>query len=291
MPPAPSHPYSRSRVLPLVVLLSLSLLIVCCRGGGPGCFSSFDGRAGQAARVILASTTSTDDTGLFQVLIPAFEEAHPEYRVSVIAVGSGQALALGRSGDADALLVHAPREEERFMKEGHGDVRREVMYNDFVIAGPPSDPAGISGMEDAKEALRAIAGSEGRLVSRGDGSGTHLKEQELLESSGLDGSSDWIDSIGQGMGETLTMASQRQAYVLSDRGTFLSMRQRLDLRVQVEGDESLFNPYGAILTHKARNPKGARALVDWLVSPAAKDIIREFGVSEYGEPLFVPLGD
>ncbi len=274
----------------LAFLLALTFVASgCSRSSGCG----FPGRPSSREEVVivLASTTSTDDTGLFEVLLPAFEKAHPGHRVAVVAVGTGQALAMGRAGDADALLVHSREAEERFVEEGYGHERRDLMYNDFMIVGPPSDPAGIAGFDEVLGALRAIAEGDVRFISRSDDSGTHKREFELLEEAGLDPSGEWRLAIGQGMGEALVMASEMEAYTLSDRGTYLAMRGRLELEVLLEGDERLLNPYGVIAVKTARNPDAARVLADWLLSNEAREIIRGFGIEEHGMPLFFPHGE
>ena len=237
---------------------------------------------------MVASTTSTDDTGLFGVLVPAFEAEHPRYSVSVIAVGTGQALAIGRAGDADALLVHSPAEEEEFVASGYGEKRRDVMYNDFVILGSPSDPADIAEAADVFAAFRALAQGGSEFISRGDESGTHFKEKSLWEDAGVDDFGEWYLSVGQGMGETLIVASEKEAYTLADRGTYLAMRERLDLAIIFEGDERLFNPYGVVIVRAASNSEGARAFSNWLVSPRAQELIGGFGAAAYGEALFTP---
>lgn len=248
--------------------------------------------------LLLASTTSTEDSGLFEVLLPAFMEAHPEYEVHVTAVGTGQALVLGRRKDADVLLVHAPAAESAFVANGYGTVRCPVMYNDFVIVGPLSDPAGIAGMADAPAALARIAaaggtssaggGSPVAFISRGDDSGTHRKEQALWAAAGIEPAGDWYMAVGQGMGETLRMATESQAYTLSDRATFLSQRHGLDLEVLVEGDERLFNQYGVIPVTGASHPEAARTFARWITGEAAQALIGRFGAERFGRSLFVP---
>jgi tungstate transport system substrate-binding protein len=244
--------------------------------------------APEVSQVILASTTSTEDSGLFEVLIPAFEDTYRQYDVSVVAVGTGEALEIGRKKDADVLLVHARAAEDEFVSDGYGLERRDVMYNDFVIVGPPADPAGLKGSTDAAEALRKISTEQIAFASRGDDSGTHKKELQLWQDAGITAEGDWYDSIGQGMGDTLNFASEKQAYTLADRGTFLAMRDKIDLEVIVEGDEKLFNPYGVIVVTDASNLAGAQAFADWIVSAEAQGIIETFGVDTYGQPLFVP---
>lgn len=238
--------------------------------------------------LILASTTSTQDSGLFDVLIPAFEAAHP-YRVKVIAVGSGEALRLGETGDADVLLVHSPVAEEAFVQKGYGVERKAVMYNDFIIVGPASDPAKIKGMTDAAKAFIAIAKAQALFFSRGDQSGTHTKELSIWEAAGIQPQGDWYQSTGQGMGATLTIADQSGGYTLTDRATYLSMRNSLDLAVLLKGDEALFNQYHVITVKNARNPKGAESFMNWIVSSEVQQgLIATFGVDKFGQPLFVP---
>ncbi len=241
--------------------------------------------------VRLATTTSTANSGLLEWLLPPFEEA-TGFEVDVMPVGTGQALALGQNGDADIVLVHARSREDRFVADGFGIDRRDVMWNDFVILGPPDDPAGVGGMAHAGAALRRIAERGASFVSRGDDSGTHTREQQLWTDGGGRpefAPGGFIDA-GQGMGNCLNIADQRLAYVLSDRGTFLAYRGRLDLVVQVEGDPALTNPYGAILVNPARhqglNVDGARSLLDYLTSPAGQARIAAFRVGE--DVLFHP---
>ncbi len=238
--------------------------------------------------IILASTTSTEDSGLFEAILPAFRRAHPEYRVRVIAVGSGEALRLAARGDADVVLVHSPRAEEEFMAAAHGESRRRVMYNDFVIVGPPEDPASVCGFLDAPSALACIARHGSLFISRGDDSGTHARERELWAVAGLEPSGDWYREAGQGMGAVLMMASERRAHTLSDRGTYLSLRDRLRLDVFVEGDPRLHNQYSVIVVRDAANLEGARLFADWITSAAGQEAIGAFGVEGLGRPLFVP---
>jgi tungstate transport system substrate-binding protein len=242
--------------------------------------------------LILATTTSTRDTGLLDVLVSAFEK-ESGYHVQVIAVGTGQTLEMGRRGDADVLLVHAPTSEEQFVADGYGVNRQLVMHNDFIVVGPADDPAGIRGAPDVLVALRAIAGARAAFMSRGDDSGTHKLELALWEDVEIDPSGQsWYDETGQGMGETLTIANQRKAYTISDRGTYLAFRDQLDLRVLLEGDPRLLNIYHVMQVNPDRFPKvkaeGAGAFVAFMVSPAAQAIIKDFGVDTYGQALFVP---
>lgn len=284
-PPA----FKRATVASLAIIMALAL-VACGTAVEPDAtdVESEPEGAIQVTDVILASTTSTDDSGLFAELIPAFEDAYPQYKVSVVAVGTGQALEIGRAKDADVLLVHAKDDEETFVEEGFGIERRDVMYNDFVIVGPPTDPAGIKGSQDAAASMKAIADGGFGFASRGDDSGTHKKELKLWEGAGIERSGDWYDSIGQGMGDTLTFASEKESYTIADRATYLSMRDKLDLEIVIEGDTALFNQYGIIVVADASNANGARAFADWVVSAEGQAVIAEFGVAEYGEPLFIP---
>lgn len=248
--------------------------------------------SGERPILTLATTTSTENSGLLEFLLPAFEEEY-NVDVDVVAVGTGQALQLGEDGNADVLMVHARSLEDAFMVAGHGVRREDLMYNDFVIVGPPDDPAGVSGMEDAAAAFARIAEAEAPFVSRGDDSGTHTKEKAIWEAAGVDPSGDWYISAGQGMGAVLTMSDEQQAYTLSDRATYLARTlEGTELEVLVEGDPILFNPYGVI----AVNPdKGdhiqhdlANDFIDWLISVPTQERIAEYGVEEFGDPLFTP---
>ncbi len=248
---------------------------------------------GAPAEVILATTTSTQDSGLLETLLPAFQ-AKTGIFVKVIAVGSGQAMALGARGEADLLLVHSPEEENLFMQKGLGLRRRPVMYNDFVLVGPPEDPAGIGREVSAAAALIKVASGDCLFVSRGDRSGTHVREVRLWEEAGLrPHGSKWYQETGQGMGQTLMVASEKGGYTLSDRGTYLALAPRLSLKILFEGDQSLRNDYHVIEVNPSRfkrlNAKGASLLADFLVSREAQDIIREFGVTRFGQPLFSPM--
>jgi len=243
--------------------------------------------------MILATTTSTDDSGLLDFILPDFE-ALCGCDVNVVAVGSGQALQLGIDGNADVLLVHSPAKEQEFMANGHGTRREDVMYNDFVILGPAEDPAGIAGSESAAEAFQIIAAGEETFISRGDDSGTHVKEKVIWQAADLDPSnSDWYISAGQGMGAVLTMAEELQAYTLSDRATYLARsREGIYLNVLVEGDPLLFNPYGVVAVNPAKNPNIQADLADlfiiWLISLQTQEKIGQFGVAEFGQALFTP---
>ncbi|HSJ10705.1 MAG TPA: substrate-binding domain-containing protein [Longimicrobiales bacterium] len=241
--------------------------------------------AGDGRELILASTTSTQDSGLFEALLPAFMASHPDVRVKVIAVGTGEALALGRRRDADALLVHSPADELAFMESGHGLRRLAIMHNDFVVVGPAADPAGVGGMTDAAAALRRIAERAAAFISRGDSSGTHRKELALWHAAGVHGAH--VD-VGQGMGETLAVASERGAYTLTDRATYLALRDGLQLDILVAGDPALLNHYSVITVAGARNGADADTFATWLTSAGARALIGDFGRARYGQPLFFP---
>lgn len=268
--------FARLLFFALSVLMALGT-VSCRRDSGK------DG----AGAIVLATTTSTRDSGLLDELLPRFR-AESGVDVKVVAVGTGQALEIGRRGDADVLLVHSAKAEEQFMAEGHGLSRQRVMYNDFVIAGPGADPAHVSG-KTAREALSMIAAAHVVFVSRGDSSGTHVAEQELWRAAGIVPHGDWYKSAGQGMAEVLRMAQQVDGYVLSDRATFLAQRRQLDLVVLVEKDPALFNPYGVIVVKTTRGEKtraDARRFADFLLAPATQKAIAAHGVARDGEPSF-----
>lgn len=247
-----------------------------------------------AGDVILATTTSTADTGLLDALAPIFQE-ESGYTLKPIAVGSGAALELGEKGEADVLLVHSPAAEVTFMDDGFGVERRTVMYNDFVIVGPASDPADIAEASGAADAMQRIADSASPFVSRGDDSGTHALEKKLWAAIDLTPAGDWYTEAGSGMGDTLNIANEREAYTISDRGTFLALKDRLDLGVLVQGDPALLNIYHVILTNPDNgqhiDTAGGEAFLDFLLEPSTQEFIGTFGVEEFGEPLFTPCAD
>jgi len=240
-----------------------------------------------AEHLRLATTTSTENSGLLAELLPPFEKAN-DAQVDVIAVGTGKAIKLGETGDVDVILVHARSREDKFVAEGYGVDRRDVMYNDFVILGPPSDPAGIKGSKDAAAAMKKIAEAKATFVSRGDDSGTHTREKQLWKAAGVTPSGDWYLEAGRGMGEVIIMAGERQGYTLSDRGTYLAFKDKTPLRVAVEGDDRLFNPYGVIMVNPAKHPHVkvglAKKFIDYLTSDQAKKLIT--GYRRGGEQLF-----
>lgn len=243
-----------------------------------------------ATAVILATTTSTQDSGLLDVLVPVFEQ-RTGYSVKTIAVGTGQSLALGARGEADVVLAHAPSLERTYVAGGKLTNRRVVMYNDFVIIGPAADPARIEGLE-AAGAMRRIAESGARFVSRGDRSGTHTLELALWKAAGVEPAAPWYIESGQGMGATLGIADDRRAYTLSDRATYLAFRKRTSLAVLVERDRPLRNVYSVLEVNPSNGPRvntaGGKAFADFMVAPETQAVIRTFGVDRYGQPLFVP---
>jgi len=247
---------------------------------------------GQDKSIVVASTTSTQDSGLFRHILPLFK-AKTRIDVKVVAQGTGQALDTGRRGDADVLFLHAKAQEEKFVADGFGVKRYPVMYNDFVLIGPKSDPAGIKGMTDVAEALKAIKSKGAPFISRGDRSGTHIAELDLWKAAGIDIGKEkgpWYKEIGQGMGEALNTASAANAYVLADRGTWLSFKNRGDLDILVAGDKRLFNQYGVMLVNPEKHPHVKKALgqafIDWLVSPEGQKAIADYKIN--GQELFFP---
>jgi tungstate transport system substrate-binding protein len=272
----------RSLVLAAAVLLS-ALVPAAARQATPA--------PGAGGGVILASTTSTADTGLLDALIPLFAEA-TGLALKPIAVGSGAALELGERGEADVLLVHSPAAEEAFMAAGHGLERRTVMFNDFVLVGPREDPAAVAGAPDAAAAMAAIAAGSAPFVSRGDDSGTHALEKRLWEAAGVARAGGWYTEAGSGMADTLRIADQRRAYALADRGTWLALRDDLDLPILLEGDPALRNVYHVVTVNPANGPAvdaaGGAAFAAFLLEPETQAFIGAFGADRFGQPLFTP---
>jgi tungstate transport system substrate-binding protein len=267
----------RGRLLALVAVLALA---------------SPAGAQAPATTVILSTTTSTQDSGLLDVLVPLFER-RSGYTVKTISVGTGQALALAARGEADVTLAHAPALEKKYVDDGKMLNRRLVMYNDFVIIGPEDDPARIKGDKSAPAAFRKIAAAGARFVSRGDKSGTHLLEQALWKQAGVTPAAPWYIESGQGMGATLGIADDRRAYALADRATLLAFSRRVRLGVMVEGDRPLLNVYSVMEVNSANGPRvnaaGGKAFADFMLTPETQAAIRTFGVDKYGQPLFVPI--
>lgn len=256
-----------------------------------GIFGCGSGASADHRPVILATTTSVNDSGLLDVLVPDFERVSG-YGVKTIAVGTGKALAMGERGEADVLLVHAPSAEKELLARGAVSERTVVMHNYFALAGPPNDPAGIRGMKSAVDAIRRIAGTQSTFISRGDDSGTHKMEQSLWSSAGQSPTGDWYLESGQGMGATLVIASEKQAYTLTDLGTYLAFKQQLRLDVLVPESPSLLNVYSVLVVNPSRFPQtnvaGAQAFARYLLSARAQELIRDFGVARFGAPLFIP---
>jgi tungstate transport system substrate-binding protein len=250
------------------------------------------GAQAPSSTVILSTTTSTQDSGLLDVLVPMFERKSG-YSVKTISVGTGQALALAARGEADVTLAHAPSLEKKYVSEGKMANRRLVMYNDFVIVGPQDDPAKIKGEKSAVAALKKIAASGSRFVSRGDKSGTHTLELALWKQAGVTPGAPWYIESGQGMGATLGIADDRKAYTLTDRATMLAFSTRVRLVPMVEGDRPLLNIYSVMEINPANGPRvnaaGGKAFADFMLAPETQAVIRTFGVDKYGQPLFVPI--
>lgn len=263
----------------LAFLMLFSLIIGC------------DKKVIKKGEITLATTTSTRDSGLLDYILPEFTK-DTGYSVNVVAVGTGQALQLGKDGNADVLLVHAKADEEKFVSEGYGVKRYDVMYNDFVILGPNDDPAGIKGASNASEALYMIAENKSPFISRGDDSGTHKFEKKLWKANGIEPAGDWYIEAGDGMGKVILMSDEKNAYTISDRATYLSMKDKLHIEIVFEKASDLKNQYGIIPVSFEKYPEikkdGAQALVDWMISKKGQDMIREYGKKEYGEGLFTP---
>jgi len=254
--------------------------------------SVFSAVYAQQKNVILATTTSTQDSGLLDVLIPVFEKK-TGYFVKTISVGSGQAIAMGQKGEADVLLVHSPDAEKKIIADGSGINRRLVMHNDYIVVGPSSDPAKIKGLKSTTEVFKKIAASQTPFISRGDNSGTHSKEKQVWKEAGLKYEGEkWYQQTGLGMGQTLNVAAEKKGYTLADRGTYLAMAKTLKLDILVEGDGVLLNIYHVIEVNPAKWPKvnapGGKAFADFMVSKETQDTIRIFGVDKFGSPLFFP---
>jgi tungstate transport system substrate-binding protein len=268
----------RNRIF--IILLAIS--IVACQKGSKN------------PDLILATTTSTQDSGLLDELIPVFEK-DTGYKVKTVAVGSGAALQMGQEGNADVLLVHSPSAEKTFVEGGFGIDRKLVMHNDFVIVGPAADPAGIKGAATAVDAFAKIANAQSLFISRGDKSGTHTMELNLWKKATITAEGDWYVESGQGMGATLTIASEKGAYTLTDRATYLANKDTYSLEILVEGDNALLNVYHVISINPEKWPKvnkdGAKAFADFITSEKGQDMIAKFGVEKYGAPLFTPDAD
>lgn len=279
----------RSLRVTLATLMVLLSVVVAASAAGPAAAQPMN------PELILATTTSTQDSGLLDVLVPRFEQ-QSGYRVKTISVGTGQALELGARGEADVLLVHAPASEVRWMAEGHGAERSLVMYNDFIVVGPPSDPAGLTGAASAVEVMQKIIANGAPFVSRGDNSGTHQLELQIWKSAGFDPKGQpWYLEAGQGMGAVLTIASEKQAYTLTDRATYLARKSTLDLDVLAQGYPSFLNIYHVITVNPDKgsqiNAEGAKAFAGFVLAPETQAEIGTFGVEKFGQALFFPAAD
>jgi tungstate transport system substrate-binding protein len=279
-----------------VSLLILSLVLAACSTATPVSTEAPISAPTQPIALdnpslILATTTSTQDSGLLDILVPDFQEK-TGYTVKTVAVGSGEAMKMGQECNADVLLVHSPAAEKEFMSNNYGSDRRLVMHNDFIIVGPASDPAGIKGLPTSTEAFTKIADSQSPFISRGDDSGTHSKEKAIWKAANLTPEGEWYLESGQGMGATLTIASEQEAYTLTDRATYLANKDNYQLDNLVEGDAGLLNVYHVIVVNPANcssvNNAGAIAFADYIVSPDTQSLIGSFGTEKYGQPLFTP---
>ena len=271
----------------LTVFLTIAVLFAFCAPNADAA-----GKKPEQKNIILATTTSTQDSGLLDVLIPIFEKK-TGYFVKTIAVGSGQAMAMGQKGEADVMLVHSPDAEKKFVEGGYGVNRRLIMHNDFIIIGPVDDPAKIKGIKASAEALKKIAAAGSLFVSRGDNSGTHAKEKVLWKQAEITPAGQkWYQETGLGMGQTLNVASEKKGYTLTDRGTYLALKKNIPLEILVEGDAILLNIYHVMEVNSKMWPKvnaaGAKAFADFMVSKQTQEIIRTFGVDKFGSPLFFP---
>lgn len=271
------------------LMLAFVMILAACTPAAPAAPTAEAPAAPANPELILATTTSTRDSGLLDVLLPVFQEKSG-YQVKMVAVGSGQALKMGEEGNADVLLVHAPAVEKELMEKGFGKERLLVMHNDFIFVGPKEDPAGVKGLKAPVDVLKKIAESKAVFVSRGDDSGTHKMELNLWKATGITPEGDWYLQSGQGMGETLRIASEKAGYTLTDRATYLAQKDTLQLEILVEGDASLLNIYHVITVNPEKWPKvnveGAKAFADFLVVADTQKMISEFGVEKYGQPLF-----
>ena len=267
--------------LAVFICLTMTLSLAACSAPEPTSEPEH-----QTGTITLATTTSTEDSGLLDFILPAFTEM-TGWDIRVIAVGTGAALRLGRDGEADVLLVHARAEEDRFVAEGYAERRHDVMYNDFVIVGPSDGP--IAWGNDVEATFMAILNGNLPFVSRGDDSGTHIRELQIWESLGVapEGNTNYIE-VGQGMGATLGMTVEMNAFTLSDRATWLAYPDVGNLVIVCEGDDALLNPYGVMVVATTEYPVGAQAFIDWITSPVIQELIGTFGVEEFGQPLFFP---
>lgn len=286
------------KILSYILMLVLVFSLVGCTSQAP---ENNEGASNQDAQekivneeVILATTTSTRDSGLLDEIVPVFEE-ETGYKVKIIAIGTGKALAMGEKGDADVLLTHAPSSEAKLVKNNDMINYKMVMHNDFVIVGPSDDPAQIKGLETAAEAFKKISETESLLVSRGDDSGTNKKELAIWKNAGIEPAGTWYQESGSGMGQTINITSEKDGYTITDRATYLALKENLNLDILVEGEATLLNIYhvGQVNPEKSDliNAEGAESFVDFMISDSTQKMIGEFGVDKYGTPLFFPDAD
>lgn len=283
---------ARKGISVLLICAVAMLLMAGCGNGQSAQKAEEQQPAEPQGTIILATTTSTQDSGLLDYLLPEFKN-DTGWEVNTIAVGTGKALQMGVDGEADVLLVHARASEDEFMANGDGTLRYDVMYNDFILVGPAADPAGVKECNNViADSLAAIANSQSEFISRGDDSGTHKKELAIWKAAGIEPVGDWYISAGAGMGDVLKMADEKQAYTITDRATYLAMQDSLELEIVCEKDTDMLNPYGVITVNPEKNDQinaeGAKAFADWLVSERGQELIGQFGVEEYGMPLFTP---
>ncbi len=286
---------ARGKIFGLAVSLAVAAVsLTGCKAALPPSSTSTPQPTEQAAQpsssIILATTTSTNDSGLLNFLLPEFTK-DTGIEVKVVAVGTGNAITMGVNGEADVLLVHSRPDEDKFMAEGHGTERFDVMYNDYVLVGPANDPLMLKGLKE-KEAFKKIADEKAAFLSRGDDSGTHKKELSIWKLAEVEPTGEWYVSVGRGMGDTLIMTDEMQGYTLSDRATYLSMSDKLELKIVLQGYAELLNPYGILLVDPTKNNKineeGAKQFASWLTSEKGQKLIGEFGKDKYSMPLFFP---
>lgn len=285
----------KKRLMSMIVtsIIASSIFLYGC-SGKPEVSTNNVGKDNAKSSIILATTTSTQDSGLLEYLLPNFEKKEG-IEVKVVAVGTGKALQMGKDGEADVLLVHAKSDEEKFVSEGHGTVRYDVMYNDFILLGPESDPAkiGKNAGQDMGKALKLIADGGQTFLSRGDDSGTHKKEKSIWKEKNIDPSKEkWYMETGQGMGETLKVADEKQGYTISDRSTYIKMKTNIGLQIICEDDKSLLNQYGVIPVNPNKNhtinSKGAEKFVDWIISDETQELIKAFKIEGHDDQVFYP---
>ena len=278
----------RTLIMMLTILMVLSVFVGCSKPAAEPVQE-----APQNKTLLMSTTTSTENSGLLDFILPVLNE-ETGIEVKVVAVGTGKALQMGVDGEADVLLVHAKADEEKFVQEGHGLERFDVMYNDFVLLGPDGDPAGVktNAPNDIVKALALISEKQAKFVSRGDDSGTHKMELKLWKEGSLEPLGDWYLSAGKGMGEVIQMADEVNGYTLTDRATYLSMRENIEIQIVTEGEPRLFNQYGVIAVNPNKNDKinhkAAQVFVDWIRSEKTQQLIGEFGKAEFGQSLFIP---